>query len=360
MGVVESIECERKGAQEVTVRVGNELRRAFVYTELLGSLSVGDSVTLNTWAVQLGLGTGGYDFVISAPHKDTRNLAAGHILKLRYTPMQLPVLSAESPESPFHDEIASFVSLEGMPVVCAELHSQVPAIASAIKWETDGKARVGYVMTDGAALPLAFSKLVPLMQSAKIVDFTVTSGQSFGGDFEAINVYTALALAKVVGKADVIIVCQGPGNAGTGTPLGFSGIDQGIALNAAAALDATAIATARISFADSRERHYGLSHHTRTVLERVAINSAIVPIPRLAAEKHEILRRTIVDTELEDRHQFVTVDSNHGFDAFVASGFQVTTMGRSISQDPEFFHSSVASGLLAGQLFNCDLQNLSG
>ena len=193
------------------------------------------------------------------------------------------------------------------------------------------------------------------MMEKGVIDFTVTSGQAFGGDFEAINIYSSLATAQCAGKADIIIVCQGPGNAGTDTPLGFSGIEQGVALNAASSLDATAIAVARISFADQRMRHYGLSHHTRTVLERVAINSALVPIPRLTTEKQEYIRRVITNAELEERHQFVTIDADNGFQAFANLGLEVKTMGRSPVQDREFFLSAIDAGLLAGQILEGDV-----
>src|SRR5262249_46401194 len=142
-------------------------------------------------------------------------------------------------------------------------------------------ARLVYVMTDSAALPIAFSRLAPALREKGLLDATVTCGQAFGGDYEAVNLYSGLAVAQAVAKADMIVVCQGPGHTGTGTPLGFSGIDQGIALNAAVALDGTPIAVARLSFADPRPRHVGISHHTRTVLQRIALGSVLVPIPRL-------------------------------------------------------------------------------
>src|SRR5258705_13111319 len=99
-------------------------------------------------------------------------------------------------------------------------------------------------MTVGAALPLVFTKIASAMSEAGIVHATVTAGQAFGGDYEAVNIYSALAVARIVAKADIILACQGPGATGTGTPLGFSGIDQGIALNAAAGLGGTPVAVA--------------------------------------------------------------------------------------------------------------------
>ncbi len=315
----------------------------------MGPVHVGEVVALNTWAVELGLGTGGYDFVCAVEGREMEAEAPGHIMKLRYTPLQIPVMVASAPEGPFHAAIEAFTTLDSIPVVCAELHSQLPAIAAAIKWETKGGARVAYVMSDGAALPLAFSKTVCQMKDRGIIDATITAGQAFGGDYEAVNIYSALAVARVVAKADAIVVCQGPGNTGTGTALGFSGIDQGIALNAAASLHGAPIAVARLSFADHRPRHIGLSHHTRTILERVALRTALVPIPRLPEIERHNLMRCLEETELMERHEFVTVDADGGFRALVECGIAVTTMGRGITEDRAFFLSAAAAGLLAGQ-----------
>lgn len=340
---------ERPGAQEVVVRVGDELRPAVVYTALTGAAAVGDTVVLNTWAVELGLGTGGVDFVCAVEGRDLHAEPPGHIMKLRYTPLQFPVMTAASPESPHHAELEKFTSLDGIPVVCAELHSQVPAIAAAAKWETRGRATVVYVMTDGAALPMAFSRLVEQMREQGLIDATITAGHAFGGDFEAVNVYSALAAARAVSKADVIIVAQGPGNTGTETTLGFSGIDQGTALNAALSLDGTAIAVTRLSFSDPRPRHVGISHHTRTILERIVLRPVLVPIPRLSGIERHYLLRCLEETELSDRHEFVTVEAEGGLQALLDCGIPVTTMGRSVLEDRSFFLSAAAAGQLAGQ-----------
>ena len=348
-GVVEKISADRPDLQEISVRVGDESRPALVYSALTGRVAVGDSVVVNTCAVEMGLGTGGVDFVVEATAGDVDVESPGHILKLRYTPLQLPVLAAEAPESSDHQALQEFHSLETAPVVCAELHSQLPAIAAAAKWETGGTARVVYVMTDSAALPLAFSRLVPMLKERGLLDATVTAGQAFGGDHEAVNLYSALAVARVAARADIIVVCQGPGNTGTDTPLGFSGIDQGVALNAAAALDGTAIAVVRLSFADPRPRHVGISHHTRTVLERIALCPALVPVPRLAEPQRYWLRQTLEESELTERHEFITVDAEVGLNALIDTGIQVTTMGRGIDEERAFFLSAAAAGLLAGQ-----------
>ena len=253
-GIVEAIDGERAGLQEIFVRVAGQenLRRAMVYTELVGAAAVGDQVWLNTVAVELRLGTGGVDFVVAGNLSEQD--APGHLLKLRYTPLQVPVLAVEAPESPHHAAIADFDNLDGLPVVCMELQSQLPAVCVGARFaflRRFGRLpKIAYLMTDGAALPLTFSRIVSQLKERNLIRATITAGQAFGGDYEAINVYSALAAAKVVCGADIVLVGQGPGNAGTGTPLGFSGMDAGMALNAVSSLNGTAIFAPRISFAD--------------------------------------------------------------------------------------------------------------
>jgi hypothetical protein len=363
-GIVEAIDAERPGAQEVTVRVDADTssgesdvsRRALNLVALTGRVRIGERVLLNTVAVEMRLGTGGLDFVIAAPGRtEPDDPPSGHILKLRYTPLQLPVLEVSAPESPYHDAMRLFATLDDLPVVCAELHSQVPAICAAARWalrESDWPRppRIAYIMTDGAALPLALSRLVPQMQACGLLDATITAGQAFGGDFEAVNLYSALAAAKAVVEADIVVVAQGPGNAGTGTPLGFSGVDQGLAINAAASLGGMPIVAARISFADRRDRHIGLSHHTVTVLQRIARAPALVPVPRLPELQRKTLRAALEETGIEGDHEIITVDADRGLLALQEYGLEVTTMGRSLSEERPFFLAAAAAGLLAAQL----------
>ena len=173
------------------------------------------------------------------------------------------------------------------------------------------EARVAYVMTDSAALPLAYSRLVQALREQGLLDVTVTAGQAFGGDLEAVNLYSALVTAAVAGKADIIIAGQGPGNVGTGTALGFGGVEQAMLLNAAAALEGLPIAVPRISFADPRARHLGLSHHTLTVLGRLTLAPAILPLPAVAPEHADRLLAQIEQHGLS-RHQLRTADGLPG------------------------------------------------
>ncbi|MDH7602653.1 MAG: DUF3866 family protein [Armatimonadota bacterium] len=355
-GTVLSIDSVREDAQEITVDVDGHHARAIAYTSLTGPINVGDIVLLNTTAVKLGLGTGGYHFVmanLSAGEQDEECL--GHIIKCRYTPVQHAVLSVEEENSPEREAINRFESLSGMPVVIGQLHSQLGPAAAAIKRKTQHRARVAYVMTDSAALPLAFSRNAAELKSKGIIDTTITTGQAFGGDIEAVNVYTGLIAAKEVAGADAAVVCPGPGNVGTGTMFGFSSIEQGEIINAVAVLGGTPIAIARISFADPRPRHRGLSHHTITALTKVALAKCILVLPMIDQMKLVALQEQIANSAIHYKHRTRIMDGWPGIEELREKGFKLSSMGRSFEEDPEFFLSAAAAGALAGEMLKTRL-----
>ena len=92
--VVEIVGTEQ-GVTETAVQIGDHYAVAVSYDSLTGELRVGDEVLVNTTAVDLGLGTGGRHFVIANLSRAERRLnGLGHIIKLRYTPLQLRVRGA--------------------------------------------------------------------------------------------------------------------------------------------------------------------------------------------------------------------------------------------------------------------------
>ncbi len=111
--------------------------------------------------------------------------------------------------------------------------------------------RVAYVMTDGGALPAWFSRTCAILREAGWLAGTITVGQAFGGDLEAVTLHSGLLAARHVLGADVAVVTQGPGNLGTGTRWGFSGVAAGEAVNAVAVLAGLPVAALRVSEAES-------------------------------------------------------------------------------------------------------------
>jgi len=350
-GRVISVDAARGDALELTVDIGGEQSKAIAYVSLVGPVSAEDEVLLNTTAVKKGLGTGGYHFVIanlSSPENGEDD--AGHIVKARYTPVQHSVLSVEEEDSPEHISINEFQSLDSMPVIIGQLHSQLAPAAAAVKRLARPTARVAYVMTDSAALPLAFSRNVYELRNKGLLDTTITIGQAFGGEIEAVNIYTGLIAAKQVAEAEAVVVCPGPGNVGTGTTYGFSSIEQGEIVNAVNILGGTAIAIARISFADPRPRHQGLSHHTITALGQVALTKCTLVLPMTDQMRLLTIQEQIAHSAITYKHKVRILDGRPGITELQDRGIKLSSMGRSFDEDPEFFLAASAAGALAAEM----------
>lgn len=323
--------------------------RALAYPALVGEPQPGDVVLLNTTTLAMGLGTGGYAMVIAAPDRLPADPnGTGHMVKARYTPLQAVVLGVDEQDSPHHKTIAAATGIAGAPVVVADLHSALPAIVAGIHADAPA-ARVAYVMTDGAALPIWFSRTVSGL--AEQLCGTVTVGQALGGELEAVTLHTGLLAARHVLGADVIIVSQGPGNLGTGTPWGFTGVAAGEAINAVAALDGVPIGSLRISDADSRGRHVGISHHSTTAYGRVALAPAELVVPTgLSAELAQAVEGAL--EPLRSRHHVVTVETA-GLDAALrAAPVKLSTMGRGLDADYAYFLAAAAAGRHAANLLS--------
>jgi Protein of unknown function (DUF3866) len=343
-GEVTELLEQRSGLQRVRVDLGDGPERAYVLTQLTGSVAPGDRVVVNTTAVELGLGTGGWHVVHWNLARDAwSEKGPGHIIKGRYTSLQADVGSAEEH---FDPELVDVDSIGGMPVVAAALHSQVPAVALGIR-RLEPDARIVYVMTDGAALPLALSDLVAAMRTTGLIDATVTCGHAFGGDHEAVSVYSALAVARHVAAGDVAIVAMGPGIVGTGTRLGFSGIEVGPVLDAVAGLGGQPVACLRVSFADPRPRHRGVSHHTLTTLRLACRSRTTVAVPALGGEQEATIRADLAGAGIDRRHDLVDVAPPDVLDALGPEGLRVVSMGRPAHDDPALFLAASAAGALA-------------
>jgi hypothetical protein len=345
-GVVLRLLEERRGLQRVEVELGDGPERAYVLTQLTGPVGVGDRVVVNTTAVELGLGTGGWHVVHwNLARDEWREAGPGHVLKVRYTSLQVDVGSTEEHEA----ALADVTDVGGMPVVVAGLHSQVAAIAAAFKDAAPG-ARLAYVMTDGAGLPLALSDLVAALIDRGLVDATVTCGQAFGGDYEAVSVHSALAVARHVARADAAVVAMGPGVTGTSTRLGFSAIEVGPILDAVSAVGGRPVACLRASFADPRPRHQGLSHHSATALGLACRSRVTIPLPLVGGPEEESLRADLAAAGLDERHDLVAVKAPDILGLFDRYGLAVTSMGRPAAADPVFFACAAAAGVLAAEL----------
>lgn len=347
-GTVMRIVRDEEALQELEVRLVNEeVALALNYPELTGRASPEECVIVNTTAVELGLDSGGKHFVTARLSPEGTPLSGrgevrreGHIVKMRYTPFQHTVQSVEEKESEYHE---IFQKVEGktlgrIPVVIGEVHSMLPAFVLSLwhLWRRAGESkmpRVCYIMSEGGALPLALSDHVRYLQSASMLTGTLTYGHAFGGQTECVNLYTALLAAKYVWKADVIVVAPGPGVAGTGTKFGFSGMEQITIIEAAHKLGGLPVLIPRVSFADGRDRHTGISHHTLTVLRFVPEVPLVLNVehhPKLIGQlQDQSVRHTIVFHEPKDMEIWRNITESYPV--------PLVSMGRTIEDDPAFF-----------------------
>ncbi|WP_134683211.1 DUF3866 family protein [Brevibacillus migulae] len=358
---VVEIQQEQDGWQllEIEQMQNGERGLAICYWKGSGKCGIGDKVTINTTAVELGLGTGGCHFVIGklseTPRDDYYPNAWGHIMKMRYTSVQMAVDAVEEQSSPYHDLfIGEQNTLQGTPVLIAELHSLLPIFALAAR-QRKPEWNIVYLMPDGAALPIAISQHVRKLREMKVLNSTITTGHAWGGDFEAVNVYTGLLAAKWAAKADLIICTLGPGVVGTGTTLGFSGMQLAEVIHAVSLLAGIPVFTPRISFADRRDRHRGMSHHSRTLLKRFSLRPAILPIPRFGDERDELLELQEAEDRLREKHGRIVLPAPELHELEILQDRyeeRISTMGRKLAEDPSPFQAAYLSVQVAMAIRN--------
>jgi hypothetical protein len=293
------------------------------YPRLTGEVEEGDDVVVNDQARTLRLGSGGFDVL----HANlTRGLglapeAGAHVMKLPYTSLQAAVRHVEEDEPPPE-------SLDGMPVVLCTLHSQLAPVCAGLA----GRQAV-YAQVPGGALPVSLSDTVRELKERGLLQASVAVGACVDGDVAAVSVASALAWAKARG-ADAVVVAIGPGIVGTGSGLGHGALAVADAANAAAALGGVPVLAVRVSDADPRERHRGVSHHVRAVLEL-----ALAPV-RIAWPAS--FERPDWPAPVEE------VDASGWRDA--CAGLPLSHMGRGPDDDPAFFEAAYAAGVAAAAI----------
>ena len=334
---VSEVLSERDGLQRLRL---SDNSRAYNLTQLAGPVVLGDRVVVNTTAVELGLGTGGWHIVHwNLSNASLNTGSGGHIMKMRYTSLQTDTGSfEESLEESFDDPLLEPAdALHSVPVIVCSLHSQMAAAAIAFHHAAPD-ARLVYVMTDGASLPLAMSDIVAEMREREVVSATVTCGHAFGGDAEAVNVASGLCAAVRVHRADAIIVSMGPGVVGTGTALGTTALEVVDIVAWAHRLGGRPVLALRGSHDDPRPRHQGISHHSTTAVG--FLRASLTPVTIAVADGDSAL---LPDVECD------SYDVSAAMSLFDAAP-RITTMGRDVRGDPLFFRLSAAAGLVAAHM----------
>ena len=301
------------------------------YPRLTGPVEEGDTVIINTQARDLELGSGGFD-VLYANLTRGLGLAAAegaHVMSLPYTPGQVAFRRVE--EGGAGDGGASGAptdSLSELPVICCGLHSQLAPVCAALRG-----LRVAYLQLGGGALPVSFSDTVRVLRVRRLIESAVAVTPCFDGDVDCSSVASALLWTAARGF-DVAVCAIGPGIVGTGTTFGHGGLAVADAANAAAALGGRPIVAVRVSNREERERHRGVSHHTRAAL-RLCLGPIQMAWPS-----------ELVGGEWDPSIVHVDVD---GWQR-ECEGLPLDHMGRGPSDDPWFFAAAFAAGRLARQL----------
>jgi uncharacterized protein DUF3866 len=248
---------------------GGERAPAWADTALVGACEPGDEVIVNVQARRLGLGSGGYDLVHANLTRGLGHTAVGdaHVMKLNYTSLQHAVHPVEEGDGDLELPL-------GAPVAVMFLHGQLRPLAWGFARAAPG-ARLAYVQTAGGALPGALSDTVRELRAEGLLAAHVTAGPAYGGEVEAISVAGALYASRA---HDAIVAGPGPGIVGSASALGHGGLAALDTAHAALALGAPTLLAARMSEADPRERHQGLSHHTRTVRD-LLLGEVAIPEP---------------------------------------------------------------------------------
>jgi hypothetical protein len=292
------------------------------YPQLTGAVAVGDDVVVNVQARELGLGSGGFDVLYV---NLTRGLEVGadggaHVMKLPYTPAQFAVAHGEEAGPMLYE-------LEGAPVVVCSLHSQVAPVCAALSG-----LHVAYVQVPGGALPVALSDSLRALRTRGLVALTIGADACFGGDVDAVNIYSALALAR--GRdADVVVCSLGPGIVGTGAAFGHGGMSAATTICATARLGGRPVLALRVSGGDARARHVGLSHHAESLL---------------AVAGEDVLAAWPAGCPFDPPARAMTVDVADWREA--CGGLPLDHMGRGPDDDPWFFAAAFAAGRLARRL----------
>jgi Protein of unknown function (DUF3866) len=326
--------------EPLTVEVDGERRPAWADETLLGGMHEGDEVVVNVAALDLELGSGGFDLV----HVNlTRGLAAEppgdeHVMKLNYTSLQHPVAPVELPVRLMGDMTAKSAperTRGGISVLVLPLHGHLaPAVWAAKQGEPDLK--VGYVQTGGGALPGSLSRDVAELRERGLLAGHVTAPPAYGGDHDAISVAGAIDAAVERLGWDAAIAGPGPGIIGSDSRLGHGGMAALDTAHASLALGLSTLISPRLSGADPRERHRPVSHHTLTVL-KMLLAPVEIPVPAGNPVATAVLAEAAA---WRHRLHEVPVDLT----GYSRSGLPAQTMGRTLEEDPLFFAAPLAAG----------------
>jgi hypothetical protein len=336
-GRVLSIEARSERVARITVRLelGGEARAAIAYPSLTGDIEPGDEVVVNVEGQDLGLGSGGFDILCA---NLTRGIGgegapAAHVMKLNYTPIQHAV-------KPLEEGLEELRERLDLPAVVLALHGQLPCAAFAFSQRAPGR-RVGYVQTAGGALVGQLSDTVAELLRRGLIADHVTVAPCFGGGHEAVTLEGSLHAGAEQLEWDAALIGPGPGILGSASALGHGGLAALHSAHSALSLGCEVVLAPRLSAADERPRHRGLSHHTRAVLALLLMPVSVAVPDGISQEARADLERSL---EAGPGHEAVEAEVGELVTAYLGSGLPAETMGRSFERDEDFLRAGLAAG----------------
>jgi hypothetical protein len=371
------------GEQDLVIELDGLRRPAIADVALVGRSEVGDDLVVNVQALDLGLGSGGFDIVHvnlsrglqSEEELDPARSTRQNVMKLNYTSLQHTVEPVEeqmksglhAPPNGVGDGAVPAQPIGSLPrpVAVLALHGQLAAVAWAFA-QSSPDARLGYVQTAGGALPGGHSRIVRSLRERGLLAGHLTAGAAFGGEGEAITTVGALHHGLRDLGWNAAICGPGPGIVGSSSPLGHGGMFALDSAHGALALGAPTLLVARMSSADPRARHRGISHHTLTVLD-LLLEPVTVALPAgmrspVGADLRAGLgavfggalpSRPALELDVERPARITRHDWRRAMvdlPAYAAADLSGETMGRGLAQDPLFFGAALAAGTTLAEL----------
>jgi uncharacterized protein DUF3866 len=332
--------------QPLLVEVEGKRRPAWADRALLGEMHEGDEVVVNVAALDLELGSGGFDIVHVNLTRGLEGDGGGerHVMKLNYSSLQHPVEPVERALGSSGGDRGGGVEgaeRHALPVLVLPLHGHLAPAAWAAGQASPG-LRVGYVQSDGGALPGSLSRDVAGLRERGLLCGDITVGPAYGGEHEALSAVGALDAAANRLGWEAALIGPGPGIIGSETELGHGGMAALDNAHAALSLGFPTLLSPRLSSADPRPRHHGLSHHTRTV-----VSLLLAPVLVAVPEGEQEIAKALAEVDA-NRHELHSLPVD--LDGYAATGLPSATMGRQLSEDPLFFSAPLAAGRLLARV----------
>lgn len=323
--------------------------KAINYIAETGICRIGDIVVMNTVGNRLQLGTGGYNFIylnlsVKLDGPRTLDRKDGHIIKMKYTANQIRVKAVEEcieNRGIFNME----KSIPRRPVIFAILHSMVSPLIKAIKF-FNSNLNISCIYTYGGAINSNNSFTLKKLRDEGFINGVITAGECYGGDYEAINIISAMLFGLCSLKSDIIIVCCGPGVAGSSTYCGFSTLDFIGAIYTSKLLGLFPVLVPRVSMVDMRERHFGLSMQSLAILKMLDFSVHFPVYKNLEdPESFNYIFKQLSINGIMDKHIVEFIEAATLKDIIVYTAEDTRVMGRDYRSDPYFFYNCSSAGI---------------